>query len=52
MPPLFTTQKKIKIIEYGPHANDDISMEDVKNFFGKILNLKAAKAAKTNKTAK
>lgn len=43
MPPLFTSHDKIKLIEYGQHANDDISIDDVKNFFGKILKFKTAK---------
>ena len=42
MPPLFTTNDKIKLIEYGQHANDDISMDAVKDFFGKILKFKTA----------
>jgi len=43
MPPLFTSNEKIKVIEYGQHANDDISISAIKNFFGKILNFKTAK---------
>ena len=42
MPPLFG-QKDIKVIEYGQHANDDFSIEAVKQFFGKILSFKTAK---------
>ena len=42
MPPLFTSQEKIKVIEYGHHANDDLPIDEIKNFFGKILNFKTA----------
>jgi len=43
MPPLFTSNDKIKLIEYGQHARGDVSMASVKEFFSKILNFKAAK---------
>jgi hypothetical protein len=42
MPPLFTSGEKIKIIEYGQHANDDISFEGIKSILGKIIKFKAA----------
>jgi len=42
MPPLFNN-KDIKVIEYGQHASDDISLQAIKNFFGKLLNFKTAK---------
>jgi len=41
MPPLFNN-KDFKVIEYGQHANDDISIDAVKDFFGKILKFKTA----------
>ena len=43
MPPLFTTSEKIKIIEYGQHANDDLPIDEIKSFFGKILKFKTAR---------
>ncbi len=42
MPPLFTTKEKIKVIEYGQHANDDLPVDAIKNFFGKLLKFKTA----------
>lgn len=43
MPPLFNNKDKIKVIEYGQHANDEISISDIKDFFAKVLNFKTAK---------
>ena len=42
MPPLFTSNEKIKVIEYGHHANDDFPVDEIKAFFGKFLKLKSA----------
>jgi len=42
MPALFTSPEKFKVIEYGQHANDDLPIEEVKQFFCKILKFKAA----------
>ena len=42
MPPLFSN-KDIKVIEYGQHAKNDVSLKGIKNFLGKILPFKTAK---------
>lgn len=39
MPPLFTSNEKIKLIEYGQHANDDLPLDEIKNFFGKLFKI-------------